>query len=120
MSVYLYSKYNDPASYSPANPVLLPQGQWVHLEAFYRSATGKLGEIKIWQDGQLILEAKQVVTSLGGKTREDTHPIWGIGNYTDHINGDPAGVGTATVYFDDAIVSTRGISQYAKPGVLKS
>ena len=39
----------------------------------------------IWQDGQLILRAPSVRTLLvpGEAT------VWGIGNYTDHIDGGP-------------------------------
>ncbi len=111
MSLYLYSKYNTPSSYSQVAPVTLPAGKWLHLEAYYLSATGPHGQIAIWQDGRLILQANDVVTSLGGVAGADTHPIWGIGNYTDHIAGDPAGEGTATVLFDDCAVSLVRLSR---------
>jgi hypothetical protein len=105
MSLYLYSKYNTPSSYVQPQPVVLPHGRWVHIEAQFVSATGTSGRIVVWQDGRDILRADRVVTSLGGKDGADTHVIWGIGNYTDHIDGDPAGEGTATIYFDDPTVS---------------
>lgn len=106
MSLYLYSKYNAPSSRRQYLPVSLPVGKWVHVEAYYKSATDRQGRIHVWQDGRLLFHVDNVVTSLGGKSGTDTHPIWGVGNYTDHISGDPSGEGTATVYFDDAIVGT--------------
>jgi hypothetical protein len=36
---------------------------------------------------------------------------WGIGNYTDYVTGGKV-PGTATIYFDDAIVSKIKISDY--------
>lgn len=112
MVLYLYSKYNDPSSQGQQRPRPLPVGKWVHLEALYHSATGRHGRIHVWQDGHLILKVDNVVTSLGGISGTDTHPIWGIGNYTDHISGDPSGEGTATVYFDDSAVSTVALSPF--------
>ena len=107
MYLYLHSHYNRPSSRGQRDPLPLPVGKWFHLEAFYHSATDRTGRLTLWQDGQQILDLQNVVTSLGGENGRDTHPIWGIGNYTDHIVGDPEEDGRATVYFDDAAVSLR-------------
>jgi len=104
-SVYLYSKYNSPASREPANPLVLPVNRWVHMEAFYDAADGDDGRITIWQDGSKIIDAENVRTLPRGG---EGNVVWGIGNYTDHIAGGRVD-GTATVYFDDATVSRQRI-----------
>ena len=109
MYLYLYSKYNPPHSFEQPAAFEVPSQRWVHVEAFYKCAPGKKGRIAVWQDGRKIIDLTNVVTSLGGKTGNDLTPIWGIGSYTDHIRGDPDGEGTATLFFDDAIVSTRRV-----------
>ncbi len=113
MYFYLYSGCNRPAVYEQPVPRLFGPRQWVHVEALFESAVGPHGRIAIYQDGVKIIDARSVITSLGGRSGDDTHPIWGIGNYTDHIVGDPAGPGRATVYFDDSAVSTVPLSPYA-------
>jgi len=82
----------------------IPVEQWVHLEIYYKASSQSTpnGEFKFWQDGQLILQAVNVVTLL------DEAAIWGLGNYTDHIDGSD-GCGSATLYFDDCIVDTEPI-----------
>lgn len=103
MQFYLYSPVNTPKSYVQATPKPVPARQWVHVETFYRYAPlAPEGAIVVWQDGELILNVQGVKTAMvaaGG-------PSWGIGNYTNHISGDVT-EGTATIYFDDAIVGRR-------------
>lgn len=120
--LYLYSPINSPATYEAPTPRLFAPNEWVHLEAHYHAAP-RGGLIELYQDGVLTIAARDVATSLGGArngsvqtaaktdaangdaSNDQPHAIWGIGNYTDHIVGDPAGDGRATVYFDDAAVS---------------
>lgn len=102
--VYLYSKENSPASREQANPVTVPVKRWVHFEAFYDAAQDN-GRITIWQDGQQIIDANNVVTLPRGG---EGNVVWGIGNYTDHIAGGAVD-GEATVYFDDSAVSRQRI-----------
>ena len=52
------------------------------------------------------MNAKNITTVL----HEDV--IWGIGNYTDHIVGGKKN-GSATIYFDDATVSTLATHPHA-------
>lgn len=112
MYFYMYSNYNPPYSYEQPEPMVVPAGRWVHVEAYLYSATGSNGHITIWQNGRRIFDIGGVTTSLGGATGDETYPIWGIGNYTDHIAGDTP-EGTATVYFDDALISSQPVHEYA-------
>lgn len=102
MFLYLYSEYNAPNGFTQASPLVLPAGQWVHLEANYKNRTDTTGQIIVWQNGNEIFNIADVRTSLGGG---DGNVIWGIGNYTDHVVGGPTD-GSATIYVDDAVVST--------------
>lgn len=111
MSFYLFSKQNTPALHVQANPIEIPVGSWVHVEAFYRVSAAHTGQITVWQDGQQILNVDNVQTAV---TATEEHANWSIGNHTDHITGDKVD-GTATVYFDDAIVSTQRVSAELLP-----
>ena len=95
------------AFFQPEPKPVTPR-EWVHLEAYYHSSV-KNGRITVWQDGQQIFDVDGIVTSLGGETGTDTRTVWGIGNYTDHVVGDPEGDGQATLYFDDAVVRTADL-----------
>lgn len=103
----LYSPVNTPASLDQPKPLPLPVGRWFHVEAHYRVDTQRGGAIVIWQDGTEILRAKHVRTAIFPK---HANAVWGVGNYTDHIAGDVK-EGTSTIWFDDAIISTRRISE---------
>jgi hypothetical protein len=85
----------------------IPIGRWFHVEARYEQSSEKMsdGSLSVWQDGQLILSANHVTTVLAKKT------IWGVGNYADHILGGEQ-AGTATLFFDDATISTKPTHLY--------
>ena len=103
MYFYLYSKENLPNAYDQATPIPIPVNQWVHLEVRYDQSASTDGSLTVWQDGQQILDVANVRTILAGAA------VWGIGNYTDHIAGGPV-EGSATIYLDDAVVSTMPLS----------
>ena len=104
--VYLYTKYNSPPSRPQVgDPKTVPVGRWVHFEAFYRASRSN-GRITIWQDGDRIIDADNVVTLPPGGG--DGQLVFGVGNYTDHIAGGTV-EGTATIYFDDAAVSRERV-----------
>jgi hypothetical protein len=106
MFFYLYSNYNAPFSFVQNEPIPIPVRTWVHIECRYRQSSTTDGVILVWQNGSLILDITNVRTIL-------TEPaVWGLGNYTDHIAGGGE-EGTATIYFDDAIVST-GPTRFVK------
>lgn len=98
----LRSKYNYDSSgdrYWEASPIPIPVREWVHIEAYYVQDSDGGGRVTFWQNGEKIIEAENVTTKL------DSPITWGFGNYTDHITGGD-GNGKATIYFDNAIVST--------------
>ncbi len=103
MVFYAYTKYNTPASHAQSEPIPIPVGRWFHVEARYVQSANENGRVTFWQDGVEILDVDQVNTILSGNA------VWGIGNYTDHIVGGEVD-GTATIFFDDAIVSTQSVA----------
>ncbi|MGE0759469.1 MAG: heparin lyase I family protein [Pirellulaceae bacterium] len=112
MHFYLFSPANGSRSVEQSVPRPIPVRQWVHLEAYYRVSAAKEGAITVWQDGHRILHAHGVRTAVSSQREQ---AVWGIGSYTDHIAGDTE-IGTATVYFDDAVVSTRRVSETLPDG----
>jgi len=102
MSFYLFSPFNTPSSHEPVAAHRVPVGRWLHVEALYEASAEDEGRVVFWLDGQRILDVSNVQTVRpGGPERA----VWGIGNYTDHIAGGDED-GTATLFFDDATVST--------------
>lgn len=87
-----------------AEPLSIPVGRWFHLEACLKKSKQYDGEIQVWQEGELLFEKTGIRTLL--PPAETT--TWGIGNYTDYIEGGTV-PGQARVYFDDAIVANRRI-----------
>jgi len=106
---YLYSEHNSPYSFEQQRrvPLTVPIGRWVHIEARYVQGSDSRGQLRLWQDGTRLFRLDGVTTRLSGNA------VWGIGNYTDHIAGGAID-GSATLYFDDAIVSRRKISRRAR------
>ena len=109
MHFYLYSPHNRASSVAQNQPVPIPVGRWFHVEAFYQQSQSNLsnGCIRIWQDGKLILNAESVSTILSGEL------VWGVGNYTDFVSGGDI-PGSATIYFDDATVSTLPVHEHVE------
>ncbi len=110
MIPYLYNSVDNIAYTQQNTPTSLPVGKWIHFETYYKASDLNVpnGSIKFWQDGALLFEIDNVVTRLEGG-----NVVWGLGNYTDHINGPIPG--TAEIYFDDCIVSTKPIHPYIEP-----
>lgn len=92
-----------------SNPTNIPVGEWVHLEAYYKKSKKYDWEVKIWQDGKLIFYKSDIRTMLPPSETV----TWWIWNYTDFIRWWKIDW-TATLYFDDAIVSKYKISDYLK------
>jgi hypothetical protein len=109
MIFYLYTKYNQPHSHKAQSQIPIPVGKWFHVEALNEKSKPyrKNGNIKIWFNGIVLFDIPHVVTSLS------EHTSWGLGNYTDYIDGGTT-PGTATIYFDDALVSTAPPHAHAK------
>ncbi len=109
MVPYLWSAQEE-KSYAPKTEIAITPGKWVHIEAYYKSSPNNNGRITLYQDGEQIIDVKNVQTVLPGG---DEAAVWGIGNYTDHIDGGAVD-GEATIYFDDSVVSTTRISKYVQ------
>jgi hypothetical protein len=109
LSCYLYSHINTEKSWSPREAVKIPVRQWFHIEAFVKVSAEEAGQIEVWLDGVSLIRADNVRTAVNSP-----HPniVWGIGNYTDHIAGGSK-IGTATIYFDDSLISTQPASPFA-------
>jgi len=103
---YLYSPINQQKSWEPYKRVPIPVNRWFHIEAFVKVNARERGRIEVWLNGESIIRAENVRTSVNP---QEENIVWGIGNYTDHIAGGKQ-VGTATVYFDDSTISTRPLA----------
>lgn len=89
------------------DPLEIKPNVWNHIEAYYEKSNGYTGRVIVWLNGIRIFEKNDIRTVLPA----DQTAVWGIGNYTDYINGGET-PGTATIYFDDAIVSKVRVSEY--------
>src|SRR4029077_4347961 len=76
----------------------IPEGRWLRVEAFYRSASDQSGRITFWQDGTRIVDVSDVQTRYGDGDCE-----WSVNNYTDGLDS-----GSATIYVDDAAICIGG------------
>jgi len=87
-------------------------GQWTHIEAYLRQSTRSgsndfTGRITVWQDGVQLWDMNNVITKYppgfaGCSTAGDQR--WSINNYSDALLPQPA-----TLYWDDAVVSTTRV-----------
>lgn len=109
LSCYLYSQLNSDRSWEPREAVEIPIRQWFHIEAFVKVSQEETGKIEVWLDGVSIIQADNVRTAVKSP---DPNIVWGIGNYTDHIDGGKK-TGTATIYFDDSLISTQPAHPFA-------
>ena len=81
------------------NFLSLPTNRWVHIEAYYKKASGNSGEVIVWQDGVEIFKLADVITTMNDNT-----VYWSINHYTDHIEPNPS-----TIFIDDAAISMQRI-----------
>ncbi len=51
-------KFGEKPRYKQASPKPFPLGPWVRVEVEYRLEPDATGEIRLWQDGELIIDAK--------------------------------------------------------------
>jgi hypothetical protein len=96
MYFYLYDE-NTKASYDQELKVI-PERQWVRVEAFYICAGDKTGHVTFWQDGVQILDVANVQTRY-----PDGGCEWSLNNYSSSL--DPR---SADIYVDDAAICTGG------------
>lgn len=106
----LFHHLGETRYYEQKKPRKVPVGRWLHVEAFLKVASDNTGQIIVWQDGVEVLRVENVQTAI---TKQNENSVWGVGNYTDHIAGGEM-EGTATIFFDDAMVSTKRASSHLK------
>lgn len=75
------------------DPLGINAGVWNHIEAYYEKSSDYTGKVVFWLSGVKIFEKNNIRTVLPA----DETAVWGIGNYTDYINGGET-PGTATIY----------------------
>jgi hypothetical protein len=82
-------------NYFAAEPRPIPIGDWFHLEFFLRRAADASGEMALYQDGELLVEASGLVT-------DDTDwGQWFVGNIANALTPPDS-----TVYVDDITIGT--------------
>jgi hypothetical protein len=80
-------------SRNPTVPTPVPIGSWFHLELYLSRAADATGEMALYQDDQLLLQATNIVT-------DDTNwGQWYVGNYATGLT--PA---SSTLYVDDVTI----------------
>ena len=104
MFFYLYDHLNGNINRGWSSTAI-PVGRWFHLEAFYKQAADNTGRVTFWQDGVQILDLSGVSTRRSG---DEIH--WSLTNYTDNISPS-----SATIYVDDAAISTARLSEASSP-----
>ena len=86
----------------------LPVGRWVHLEVRYVSSGDSDGRVTVWQDGVELYDVMGEPTRYPGGTTD-----WSVNNFAPAILPDPA-----TIYVDDATISTERIGAGAEASAL--
>jgi hypothetical protein len=95
MVFYLWDALNRRSYQDGSRSTTVPVGRWVHVEAFYRRSTAEAGRIVVWQDGVKLFDRDGVRTAISERVQ------WSLANYTDWLAPS-----TATIYADDAVIST--------------
>jgi hypothetical protein len=96
MRLYLYdaitrTSHHDSVS---SEPMVIPVGEWTHIEVLLRQATDDSGRIALWQDGRLLYELEGVQTTLADNVQ------WSLNNYSDALDPDDV-----TIFIDDAAIA---------------
>jgi hypothetical protein len=93
LQVVVYDFLNGIAR-DPTAPAPIPIGSWFHLEFFLRRAADATGEIALYQDGRLLVQATNIITD------DSTWGQWYVGNFATGLT--PA---DSTLYVDDVTIS---------------
>ncbi len=80
------------------NPIAVQPGQWFHLEVFLHLASDTTGRLVVWQNGRLIIDAQNLMTSATQFIQ------WAFGSASSDITPSPA-----DLYIDDVTVSTARV-----------
>jgi hypothetical protein len=98
MYLYLYD-WQMKRTYSQ-DLTTVPVGRWTHIQVYYRRSESDTGRVTVWQDGLVLFDLIDVRTANSNQIK------WSMDNYTDDISP-----GIATIYVDDAAISTQPIGQ---------
>jgi hypothetical protein len=96
MYFYLYDQ-NTKTSYDQTLKII-PERQWVRIEAFYGCAGDKTGHVTFWQDGVQIFDVPNVQTRYS-----DGDCQWSLNNYSNSLNPKKA-----TIYIADGAICVEG------------
>jgi hypothetical protein len=83
----------------------IPVGRWFHLEAFLAQSDEYDGHITVWQNGIQLWDLDRVKTRY---PRGDNR--WSVNNYGEELQPSKA-----TLYVDDAMVTTARVSASFPP-----
>jgi hypothetical protein len=94
-------------NYEPETRVSLPVGRWVHLQAFLRQSSEFDGRLTFWQDGVKLFDLDGIRTSYPNCSFNAwcADNGWSVNLYSDGLLPNPA-----TIYIDDATISTTYVS----------
>jgi hypothetical protein len=80
-----------------SRPTPVPIGEWFHLELYLKRAADATGEVALYQDDQLLFEAKNLITD------DTSWGEWYVGNLATRLAPRDS-----TLYVDDVTIrSTR-------------
>ena len=86
---------------SPAGVVPFPRNQWVHLSMYYKMAPTN-GQVKIWQNGRLIMDlTAPTMNTFGGHAIDPLRNAAGDMILQFGIYGGPKSDGVQRLYADD-------------------
>lgn len=91
--LYLFSSLTGDAYQQQEKPVPLPTDRWVHIEFYWDRQSDATGEVRLYQDGELIVNAEGIVTD------DSEWGQWYVGNLALALRPSKS-----TVYVDDVSV----------------
>jgi hypothetical protein len=94
LEVFVFDFLNSQDRLAPV-PRPIPIGAWFHLEFYLRRAADQSGEIALYQDGELVVQASGILTD------DTSWGQWFVGNIANALT--PA---DSTVYVDDITIGT--------------
>jgi hypothetical protein len=77
----------------PATPKPIPIGSWFHLELYLKRAADATGEVALYQDGQQLVRAENIVTD------DSSWGQWYVGNLASALTPSDS-----TLYVDDVTI----------------
>jgi len=93
LELFVFDFLNGQMRVSP-QPVPVPIGAWFHVQLYLKRAPDATGEVALYQDGQLLFDAPNLVTD------DTTWGQWYVGNLANGL-APPA----STLYVDDVTIS---------------